>query len=71
MKRTAMLKILNPALAVLLGIQVTTGLFGALASGELHEACGIALAACAVLHLILNWGWVKMNLLPRGKAPGA
>ena len=69
MRRTTLLKILNPILGVLLVSQMATGLFGeSLARAaifEFHEACGIAFAVLAVLHLILNWAWVKATFLPR------
>jgi len=68
-KRTTLLKILNPILAILLVSQMATGLFGrSHALEEFHEACGIAFAVLATLHLILNWAWVKVNFLPTNKA---
>ena len=65
MKRNTMLKILNPILGVLLVNQILTGIFHDTIPHEafefLHEGGGIALAVVAVLHVILNWNWVKAN----------
>lgn len=65
MKRSNMLKVLNPILAVLFLNQILTGAFhGALpheAFEILHEVSGFVLAGVVVLHVILNWNWVKAN----------
>lgn len=71
MKRNTMLKILNPVLGVLLANQILTGVFrGALpreAFEVMHEGGGYVFAAAAVLHVILNWNWVKANFF-RGRS---
>jgi hypothetical protein len=69
MKRNTALKIVNPLLAVLVANQILTGLFGRSLSREgfeiLHKDGGFVLAGVAVLHLILNWNWVKANFFKR------
>lgn len=71
MKRNALLKILNPILAVLFVNQVTTGALHGYLSEEayeiLHEGSGVVFAVAALLHVIMNWNWVKANFL-KGKA---
>lgn len=32
---------------------------------EVHEYNGLLMVALALLHLALNWGWVKANLFKR------
>jgi len=65
MKRNTALKILNPVLAVLLINQVLTGLFGRELSHEafeiFHRKAALVLAAFVVLHLILNFNWIKAS----------
>jgi hypothetical protein len=74
MQRNTALKIVNPALGLLVLNQVATGLVGDLlprqAFEALHEGGGIALALAAVLHLALNWNWVKANFLKRSPVTG-
>jgi len=69
MKRNSILKIVNPVLGILVANQILTGLFsGALpyeAFEILHQGGGYLLAVTAVLHLILNWNWVKANYFKR------
>jgi len=63
MKRNAMLKILNPILGILFLNQILSGFFHDALPHEafeiLHEGGGIAFTAAVVLHVILNWNWVK------------
>ena len=72
MKRNTMLKIVNPILGVLVINQILTGIFGMSLSREafeiLHKDGGFVLAGAAVLHLILNWNWVKANFFKRAPA---
>lgn len=72
MKRNDALKIVNPILAVLVVNQILTGLFGrSLSHGAFevfHKDGGFVLAGVAVLHLILNWNWVKANYFKRKPA---
>lgn len=68
MNRNKILKVLNPILGLLLVNQIVTGIFGESLPNELfeilHEGGGYVFAATAVLHVILNWNWVKANMFP-------
>jgi hypothetical protein len=68
MKNTA-LRILNPFIGLLVLSQASTGLFGDHLPHKVfetvHEGGGILLVTGIVLHVILNFGWVKNNLLKR------
>jgi len=63
MKKMVVLKFLNPLLGLLALNQILTGLFADdLPSGVfavLHEGGGFAFALAALLHVILNWSWVR------------
>jgi heme A synthase len=65
MTKNTALKILNPVLVVLLINQILTGLFGLKLSPEafeiFHRKAAIVLASLVVLHLILNFNWIKAN----------
>ncbi|MFA4982195.1 MAG: DUF4405 domain-containing protein [Candidatus Omnitrophota bacterium] len=32
---------------------------------ELHEYNGLLMAALVVIHVTLNWGWIKANILKK------
>lgn len=57
------LKILNPVIALLLLNQSFTALISGALSHELfeklHQTGGALLLLGAVIHLLLNWNWVK------------
>jgi hypothetical protein len=67
-KRNSGLKILNPILALLFLNQILTGLFHGFLPHDVfeivHQGGGIILATATLLHVILNWNWVKANLIP-------
>ena len=76
MNKQLALKIVNPLLFVALIVQALTGV--ALAFhlffsrpklyemiGELHEHTGLVFVALALIHLYLNWGWVKSQFAKR------
>ncbi len=67
MKKNTALKIINPILFFLLVFQLFTGLFHGLFSKETFEAIhagnGVVLAVFALVHLALNWTWVKSTYL--------
>ncbi len=67
-----MLKIINPILGILFINQVLMGLLHGLVSPKvfevMHEKGGIIFAIAAILHVALNWGWVKANLLRKKPA---
>jgi hypothetical protein len=72
MKRNTFLKILNPVLAVLFVNQAVTGLFHEALPHEafeiMHERGGLVMAATAILHVSLNWKWVKANFFENRRA---
>jgi len=66
MNKITLLKITNPLLGLLVLNQVLTGLFAnelfkvsPNAFGILHQGGGFVLAILVVLHLVLNWNWIK------------
>lgn len=65
MQSNSILKILNPVLAVLFLNQILTGIFHDAISKEtyelLHGFGGMLITIAIVLHVILNWNWVKLN----------
>jgi len=73
MKTNSLLKILNPILAVLVLNQVLTALLrdslSLQAFAALHQGGGIILAVGSVLHLTLNWNWVRANFRKKKAAP--
>lgn len=36
---------------------------------EFHEYNGLALVTLALIHITLNWGWIKANFLKFAKKP--
>ncbi|HOK09423.1 MAG TPA: hypothetical protein PLT82_07505 [Candidatus Hydrogenedens sp.] len=69
MSKATMLKVINPILLLLFINQASTGLFHHSLSHKmfevLHEGGGIVLIIVSLLHLILNWGWVRSTFLKR------
>jgi len=69
MNKNTFLKIVNPILACVLLFQVTTGMMHGIFPHELfetiHGSGGGALTLCVIIHVILNWGWVKTNFLKK------
>ena len=69
MNRALALKILNPILAVLVLNQALTGMFSSALPHEafeiLHEGGGALLILGVVLHVDLNWNWVKGSFFRR------
>jgi hypothetical protein len=69
MKKLTSLKITNAILLILFLCQATTGLAQPLMQDELfeilHPLVGVLLIITGIVHIILNWGWVKANLLTR------
>lgn len=68
MKNTA-LRILSPFIGLLALSQAATGLLNdhlpAKVFETVHEGGGILLVTGITLHVILNFGWIKNNLLKR------
>jgi alanine-alpha-ketoisovalerate/valine-pyruvate aminotransferase len=69
MKRNTMLKILNPILPVLVVNQAVTALFSTKMPFEtfefFHKGGGAILICLAIVHLILNFNWVKATYFPK------
>jgi heme A synthase len=65
MKKNTVLKIINPILLVLIVNQAVTGLLHLKLSPDtfetLHEGGGMILVGLAVVHLILNFNWIKAS----------
>jgi hypothetical protein len=65
MKRQKWLQITNPILFILILWMVISGTFHSQIPYEVfekaHPFAGYALFLLIILHLVLNWNWVKMN----------
>jgi len=72
MKRNTALKILNPILLALIVSQVLSGLFRIKLSHDtfelIHKNGGMVLIGLIVLHLVLNFNWVKANYFPKARS---
>lgn len=62
MNKNAVLKVLNPILAIMIVVQMVTGLLHSRISHEMfevfHEFWGKMLFGVIILHVVLNWTWV-------------
>jgi len=71
MKRATALKVLNPILAVVVANQIVTGLSRETIPYEtfevMHGGGGILVAVAVVLHVVLNWNWVKATYLKKSR----
>lgn len=69
MKRNVQLKVLNALLALLLVSQALTGLFRDSLPEKvfenIHVPGGLLIIAGVSLHVVLNWGWVRINFLKK------
>lgn len=69
MDKNATLKIVNPLLGILLLNQPFSIILNALTGWDLFEGLhivgGVGLLILAAIHVVLNWGWVRMNFLRR------
>ena len=67
MKKSQWLLWINILLMAAFVIQLFTVVFRDVISARMfftiHIWCGRTLLTLAIVHLILNWGWVKMNAL--------
>jgi hypothetical protein len=65
MKKNTALKIVNPILLVLIISQLVTGFSRMKLSHDtfevLHKGGGIILAGLVIVHIILNFNWIKVN----------
>ena len=73
MDKNAALKIVNPALAILMLNQPFSAFLSEVTGWDLFEGLhvlgGLLLLMAAAVHLMLNWTWIELNLLKRGKKP--
>ena len=71
MDKAATLRIVNPLLGILLLNQPLSIILNTLTGWGvfegLHIVGGIGLLVLAAIHLMLNWGWVRMNFLKTAK----
>jgi len=69
MNRTNMLKYINPVIAILIVSQLISALLSDILSKEIFEAWhkggGLLLFIGILVHLVLNWRWVKSTYLKR------
>jgi drug/metabolite transporter (DMT)-like permease len=69
MNRINMLKYINPVIAILILSQLLSALFSEVLPNEIfdawHKGGGILLLLGVLLHLVLNWGWVKSTYFKR------
>ena len=63
MSRIQALKILNPVLFLLIAFQIISGLNPLIIPYQVHQWVGIVIAAGILLHLTLNWTWIRTNIL--------
>ncbi|MBN1782920.1 hypothetical protein JW948_17435 [bacterium] len=65
MRKGTWLKILNPVLGILVVNQAATGMMHDALDREvfetMHEGGGVVLVVLSVIHLILNWNWIRAN----------
>ena len=64
MNKIKLQKIINSLLFIVFAVQVITSLFllfnrGTEAIAEVHKYNGVLFIALAVIHIMLNWGWVR------------
>jgi len=76
MTKIKMLRIVNALmLLAILTVVVSMGLYkfgpsalqGTEILGELHGLAGLCFVILAIIHLSLNWGWMKMNYFAQKK----
>ena len=71
MKKNTFLKMTNPILAAAFLYQIITGLLHGIIPREsfetVHVSGAVFLIIFAIIHLMLNWSWVKANFLSESK----
>ncbi len=69
MKKLFFLKWLNIILAVIFFLQVGTVFFRPMIPGKLffpvHAWVGRTLILAVIVHILMNWGWIKTNILKK------
>jgi hypothetical protein len=70
-KKNTFLKMTNPILAAAFLYQIATGLLHGIipreSFGTIHVSGAVFLIIFAIVHLMLNWSWVKANFLTDSK----
>lgn len=73
MKRMALLKVSVPLNIIFFFLQAGSGITRIFVNNDLltnvHLINGLLLAALVLVHLGLNWSWIKMNYLQKKPAP--
>lgn len=71
MNKRTLLKIVNVLLAILILNQATSAFLHDFLPEDafefFHEGGGVTLFIIALIHVYLNWAWVKSNILSSGK----
>jgi len=57
--------LLSAAVQIVTSILIFSGMLRSEAVVELHEYNGIIFIALVLMHVYLNWGWIKSQLLKR------
>ena len=69
MNRAKILEYINPIIAILIVSQLISALLSDILPQEIFEAWhkggGLLLFIGIIVHLVLNWGWVKSTYLKR------
>ncbi len=69
MKKNTQLKVLNVLLGLLMISQALSGFFHDRLSEEnfehIHIVGAVLIVSGVILHLVLNWGWVRLNYLKK------
>lgn len=76
MNKLKLLKIINPLLLISFFLQVSTSLMMffrirtpyTLMVFNVHTYNGLVMISLAVLHIYLNWGWIKSNFFKTKKS---
>lgn len=60
------LKIVNSILALLFILIIISLVWlktsGSETAAEMHETCGILFGVIALVHIYLNWAWIRINI---------
>jgi hypothetical protein len=75
MKKATLLKIVNIIVALLFIVQAGSGIGHSVLPDQvfaIHGTTGLVFAFFVVLHVILNWAWIRSNVFKKRKpAPAA
>ena len=67
MKKTKMLKYINPIIGILILTQLLSGIFNRTLHYEtfeiIHKGGGVLFFIGVITHVALNWGWVKTTFI--------